>query len=939
MISISEVNDMFHVSTTGRGISDLVLQEVDSNRYDKHTNTPLHYAAHSGNLRTVLDLLAAGADIVQKNQSGLTPLHFAAYGGSRVILQELLGRRPNSINLLSYKGFSLLHEAVRGRAVEAVKFLLEKGANPNLKDQDGLTALHMAVSQGSQLICRHLIDHGADVKMRNKDGDTCLHLAAMKGSLPICQLLLQHEESLTSARDKSGETFLFRAVRAAACGNGDTHTELISWAVEQGEDLLCRNEAGLTVLDVSRNVEATVNIRKIIKEKTKEQQRSKLLKNYNPVHRSRVKLFMCGHGGVGKTTLSNILQKEGIISRLQYLFVNPETPLSTQGVHITHTDLAGGALAIWDFAGQMEYYFTHSLLLATASHNVIYCLLFSLENIHHKGEQQQKSLDQIQYWLRFLSVTHGNNSAPKSRIFLIGTHYDKIPAEHRVEIAQHFMTCVRTRFKKLFNYFEVEEFSVNCTSPADLETLRSKLEETAVRMVEDIVGQSIPSICNHVMETVAQLSRAGKIKFMHWKHFLNTVRDNLAEPIDEEQLIMAVEYLHNISELLYFPTIDNSQGPHNGLVILNLKWLCHDIFGTFGNFTLNFSVAADRERWRSSDLESCLKLDGSGEIRCVLEILEQLELLFALPGTEEYIVPAWLTSGMATSVWQDSNHFNVYHGFAYRWKSETGFFTQAFFARLQLRLLKHFTRSGGERFLIWKDGIKCMEEAEVLVQVTESRLSVNVIVRGFWESSLSRSSKLDTRSKCWELLQAVGKHIEKLLAETSADDNWHKLYLSPVALNQRRGSWTSEIPAYTLAEVLSAAEKQETICSKLSGVEDQPWSILMAGYDITVLARLKRDASIRWLHAATLHQLCCMLDLEHPTFKDWRSLMEKIGEATHQDIQTLDANAQRLKCSSTALVFQKYPSTSIDQLYCSLQELEREDCLYELDTMLKALEE
>ncbi|XP_078534021.1 putative serine/threonine-protein kinase pats1 isoform X2 [Lissotriton helveticus] len=797
----------------------------------------------------------------------------------------------------------------------------------------------MAVSQGSQLICRHLIAHGADVKMRNKDGDTCLHMAALKGSLPICQLLLQHEESLAGARDKSGETFLFRAVRAAACGNGDTHTELVSWALERDEDLLCRNEAGLTVLDVSRNLDASVNIRKIIKEKTEEQQRSKLLKNYNLVHRSRLKLFMCGHGGVGKTTLANTLQKEGIIPRLQYLFVTPEAPLSTRGVDITHTELAGGALVIWDFAGQMEYYFTHSLLLATTSHNVIYCLLFSLDGIHHKGDQQQKSLEQIQYWLRFLSVTSGNNSKPKSRVFLIGTHYDKIPAEHRAEIAQHFTTCVRTRFKELFSCFEVEEFYVNCTSPADLETLRGKLEETSVGMMQDTLGQSIPSICNHVMETVAQLCRMGKMKFMHWKHLLSKVRENLAEPIEEEQLIMAVEYLHNISELLYFPTVDNSQGSPDGLVILNLKWLCHDIFGTFGNFTLNSVLQADRERWRRSDLESCLKLDGSGEIGCVLEILEQLELLFAPPGTDEYIVPAWLASERATSVWQDSSQFNVYHGIAYSWKSKTGFFSQAFFARLQIRLLKHFTRSGDERFLIWKDGIKCMEEAEVLVQVTESRLSVNVIVRGFWDSSLCSSSKLDTRSKCWGLLQTVGKHIEKLLAETSADDDWHKLYLSPVVLNQRRESLTWEIAGYTLAEVLAAAEKQETLCRKPAGVEDQPWRVLMAGYDITVLTRLKRCASIRWLHADTLHQLCCLLDPEHPTFKDWRSLMEKIGEATHQDIQTLDANAQRSKCSSTALVFEKYPETSIDQLYYALQDLEREDCLYELDIMLKALEE
>jgi ankyrin repeat protein len=55
---------------------------VDVNVRAAKGATPLHFAAHNGNVQLVRDLVALGADPNQReHQAGGTPLHWAALGG------------------------------------------------------------------------------------------------------------------------------------------------------------------------------------------------------------------------------------------------------------------------------------------------------------------------------------------------------------------------------------------------------------------------------------------------------------------------------------------------------------------------------------------------------------------------------------------------------------------------------------------------------------------------------------------------------------------------------------------------------------------------------------------------------------------------------------------------------------------------------------------
>lgn len=63
------------------------------NCHDKYGWTPLHFAAHHGNVDCVNVLLKLGADVMSKDVVGKTPLHAAAARGKHYIVDPLLAAR------------------------------------------------------------------------------------------------------------------------------------------------------------------------------------------------------------------------------------------------------------------------------------------------------------------------------------------------------------------------------------------------------------------------------------------------------------------------------------------------------------------------------------------------------------------------------------------------------------------------------------------------------------------------------------------------------------------------------------------------------------------------------------------------------------------------------------------------------------------------------
>lgn len=141
-------------------------------------------------LEIVRLLLAHGADVNHRDESGETPLLTAAQVGSVPAAQILLenGARADLADETSLT--ALMHAAMMDHG-DVLQFLVLHGANVNAQSRDGWTALFWAVTNSNTETITFLLDHGADARLKAKDGLTVLKLAKQRANQTTVSLLEQ----------------------------------------------------------------------------------------------------------------------------------------------------------------------------------------------------------------------------------------------------------------------------------------------------------------------------------------------------------------------------------------------------------------------------------------------------------------------------------------------------------------------------------------------------------------------------------------------------------------------------------------------------------------------------------------------------------------------------------------------------------------------------
>jgi hypothetical protein len=153
--------------------------------------TPLHYAAHKGNLEKVIALLKEGDSPNDTNGPGYTPLHYATLRGHSQIVEQLIasGAIPDAQDR---NGWSSLHGAALRNQLDIAKILLSRGADPDLADNLGNTALHVAAMNSNDRLAELLLISMADPNARNTEDKTPLTLAIEKAAMYTAQIIKSH---------------------------------------------------------------------------------------------------------------------------------------------------------------------------------------------------------------------------------------------------------------------------------------------------------------------------------------------------------------------------------------------------------------------------------------------------------------------------------------------------------------------------------------------------------------------------------------------------------------------------------------------------------------------------------------------------------------------------------------------------------------------------
>jgi ankyrin repeat protein len=135
---------------------------------DPDGTTPLHWAAHDGDIAKVDALLHAHASVNARNRFGSTPLYEAALEGNTAIIKTLLKAKADP-NVANEGGMTALMIVARTPNVEAAQALIKAGANVNaVEPSRGQTALIFAAAQSQPEIVRVLMKAKADPEIRSK---------------------------------------------------------------------------------------------------------------------------------------------------------------------------------------------------------------------------------------------------------------------------------------------------------------------------------------------------------------------------------------------------------------------------------------------------------------------------------------------------------------------------------------------------------------------------------------------------------------------------------------------------------------------------------------------------------------------------------------------------------------------------------------------------
>ena len=434
----------------------------------EYDDTPLHLAAERGHLALV-DLLITkyNCDPQCQDEDGNTPLHVAVENNQYEMAEFLVAKHKGGPHCRNKEGRSPLHLAAARGHLKIVELLTDTEFKSDLihsKDEHGNTPLQLAAARGQLKVIEHFaMKYKCDLKCGNKyREDTPLEIAVRNGHLELVKYIVEEEDidlqpiGIDMVRDatKWGHLDIIRylinhrmvdvqsiatesALKAARNGDLDIlkyyleeqncqidcsllyhacldgHDEIVEYLLTTGKMKPHTKSGGLgTFFDmIFGDSKALKMCREFIN-----------VKRAFPVDKF-VKGFLLGHQAAGKSTLAMSVQE-----RVSSLFI----PILGQFRNVTgvqgHT--AGiipiqleskelGHMVLYDFAGQPEYYLSHTAVM----HNLLKAAPAVFICVVDVSKSDEVVLRETHYWVSFIQ-NESSMVLHRSRVVIVASHAD-----------------------------------------------------------------------------------------------------------------------------------------------------------------------------------------------------------------------------------------------------------------------------------------------------------------------------------------------------------------------------------------------------------------------------------------------------------------------------------------------------------------------------------
>ena len=459
----------------------------------------------------------------------------------------------------------------------------------------------------------------------------------------------------------------------------------------------------------------------------------------------RMKLMVVGQEAVGKTSLLRcITAKQRKPSFFGTKRSASKAPLSTDGIDIEQWDrrvkLASGEgikvnFRAWDFAGQEVYYTTHAFFLSNRS---IYMVVWSLA--------RPDDLQRVTYWLHSIQ-----SRAPKAPIMLVGTHAET----HSPQALEELETATLLKHRSKFPNLNIVGFTAfSATNSLNLKPLLESLDETALR--QPFMGEPLPTLYLTLEQAVAA-ERKRVPPVMTWEEFKKLGVG--CGVLREEELLRAVQLLHEMGSLFFFKPVDKAKFARLTLVVLDPQWLTKvmaQVITTKSSFVRNGILDHKNVAfmWKPPDYPESLHAS-------LLDLLQAFDVMFRMDGVTEVnqgksLVPAMLPFRSSAEELLKSSRIKEY-GVTLGRIFEFEFLPAGFFSRLTVRLL-HMTKSEE----VWADHVVISSE-ESIARISSVGMTISVTVQGHsYNESLLKLlkitvSNLESLAEEWFQIRATTK--------------------------------------------------------------------------------------------------------------------------------------------------------------------------------------
>ncbi|XP_023930801.1 leucine-rich repeat serine/threonine-protein kinase 1 [Lingula anatina] len=329
----------------------------------------------------------------------------------------------------------------------------------------------------------------------------------------------------------------------------------------------------------------------------------------------RIKMMVVGREERGKSCLIAALQGKPL-----------PKPVATNGIHLDNEmwnlrgsqfkklfkdkkNLPNVEIAVWDCAGQEDFYTTHQCFVTP---NALYLVVWKLV-LHEQG------VDNIRQWL--LNI---ESRAPGSTVIIVGTHLDQLDkgkrADKIVELTDRIQQLYGSHgYPKIAH---VQAVSSTSKDQEGIRELREKIYMTAVTMgdvhcrSERWIGKMIPRSyldLQRIVEAVEQ--NESQVPVLDQDQFNRLLSQVPNSDINtDEDVELAVKYLHEAGVLLHYP---DQLRQLNSLYFIDPRWLCDMLANVITIKAVNPKVKDGI--LKIQDLKAVLKHDP----RFPMELLDQ----------------------------------------------------------------------------------------------------------------------------------------------------------------------------------------------------------------------------------------------------------------------------------------------------------------------------